>query len=225
MEIDPFSMNIRQPDLLGLDKPISSGLEFTPDIWSAAEALSSPDLDDRSSGLEYLERRQAAFHFPLVAYLLSTRICDSDLVFRTRVIRVLASTLEPQNGNPLAGEDVKQQLHNALSQMRTRQIYALLEAAAFDQQSKPSVSVLLRYCSFAGQHLSELLSDRKTPLKIRKFALQFIEQIGYLEALPNLERLERRLKSKVNGQEDFDEQDEASLIPLLQSAMDCLKAP
>jgi hypothetical protein len=225
MEFDPFSMNIPQSNLLGLQKSYATKLEFSPDIWSAAEALSSPDLTERSSGLDYLEKREAAFFFPLVAYLLSTRLCDSDLEFRARVIKVLANTLEPKNGNVQATEEVIQQLHNSLSQMRTRQIYALLEVAEADPEMQDTVAILLNYCSFAGEHLSDLLSDRKTPLNLRKVALQFVERIGYLDALSTLERLHRRLKSKVNGHKEFREDEEFSLIPLLEDAIDCLTAP
>lgn len=225
MEFDPFRMNIHQPDLLGAKQTLSSRIEFSPDIWSAAESLSSPDLADRLAGLDYLEQRDAVFYFPLVAYLLSTRVCDPDLQFRARVVKALAHTLEPQDGDPQAVEDVKQQIHTSLSQMRNRQIYALLEVANADPDVKPDVAVLMSYCSFAGEHLADLLYDRKTPLHLRKTALQFIEQIGYLDALPTLERLERRLKSKLNGRKECDEHEEASLIPLIRGALDCLQAP
>jgi hypothetical protein len=225
MEFDPFRMNIHQPDLLDAKKALSSRIEFSPDIWSAAESLSSPDLADRLAGLDYLEQREAVFYFPLVAYLLSTRICDPDIRFRARVVKALAHTLEPQDGEPQAVEDVKQQIHTSLSQMRNRQIYALLEVTNAEPEVKADAAVLMSYCSFAGEHLSDLLSERKTPLHLRKTALHFIEQIGYLDALPTLERLERRLKSKQNGRTEFDEHEEASLIPLIQGALECLQAP
>ena len=90
MEFDPYRMNIQQPDLLGVKKSISSRIEFSPDIWSAAESLSSPDLETRLAGLDYLEQRNAVFYFPLVAYLLSTRICDPDLQFHASVVKSLA---------------------------------------------------------------------------------------------------------------------------------------
>jgi len=225
MLFDPFRMKIHQTDLLGLSNPISSRIEFSADIWIAAESISSPDPQVRMAGLDHLEQCKAASKFPLVAYVLTTRLCDPDLKIRARVVKLLADVIQPQNGSMQASEDVKQQIHTTLSQMRNRQVFALVEAAESDQVSHSQVAVLLEYCSFSGKHLAMLLSERKISLSLRKTALQFIERIGYLDALPTLERLERRLKSKVNGQKEFDEDEEGSLIPLLQEAMISLQAP
>ncbi len=80
--------------------------------------------------------------------------------------------------------------------MRTRQIFALLQVIEFDKSAEEAVSSLLSYCSFAGGHLAQILSNRTAPLSIRRQAAHFIGRIGYLDALPALERLASRLESR-----------------------------
>ncbi len=225
MKIDPLSMNIRQPDLLGLHNTISDGYEITSDVWNAAEALSSPNVEIRISGLDYLERSKATHYFPLIVYLLSTRISDPNLDFRSRVIKVLAGIFQPLDGDHQVLDTVKQQLHSRLSQLQNQEIESLLEVVESNPSLQPFVATLFNYCSHAGEHLSLLLPNRRIPLQKRKIALRFIEQIGYLDALPTLERLEKRLKSRIDGQKTFREDQEVSLIPELRKVIDCLLSP
>jgi hypothetical protein len=225
MKFDSPSMNISQPDLLGLHNTISDGYELTFEVWNAAEALSSPDVEMRISGLDFLEQSKATHYFPLIAYLLSTRINDPDLDFRSRVIKLLADILQPLEGDHQALDTVKQQLHSTLSQLQNQEVESLLEVVESNPSLQNFVATLFNYCSHAGEHLALLLPNRRIPIQKRKIALRLIEQLGYLDALPTLERLKKRLNSKVNGQKTFREDQEESLIPELQKAIDCLLAP
>lgn len=105
-----------------------------------------------------------------------------------------------------------------LSNMRTRQIFGLLQVSEYDKTAEADVMDLLGCCSYAGSHLSEILSNRDLPHEIRRQAAFYIGQIGYLDALPVLERLTNRLETR------GDEQD-TIMLPVLQNAVQLLTAP
>jgi hypothetical protein len=229
MEVNPIT-NVQSSDLLELKDSTSSGFEFLPAIWDATAALISPELERRFSGLKRLEEFNAVHRHPLVSYLLATRIGEPDIELRTRVIKALASVFSMDGEERTSSEVVQLHLRNILAGMRTRQIFALLQVADFDPSAEPVVAALLSYCSFAGGHLAEILLNRHAPLNIRKRAVHFIGRIGFLDALPCLERLETRLESRLNGKQcapdnRIDESEETSLLPLIQDALAFLQAP
>jgi hypothetical protein len=228
MEVNPIT-NLQSSDLLELKETTLSRLDFLPVVWEAAAALISPELETRFSGLRRLEETNAVRHHPLVSYLLTTRIVEPDIELRTRVIKALASAFSDGDGYTTS-EAVRLYLRTCLGGMRVRQIFALLQVADFDPSVEPMVAALLSYCSFAGGHLSEILLNRQSPLTIRKRAVHFIGRIGFLDALPCLERLENRLESRLNGKRSevdymFDENEEVSLLPLIQDTLSLLRAP
>jgi len=225
MNIDPYNMNIRQPDLLGLQKTYAGEYELSQSIWNAAESLSSPHRENRNAGLDFIEQSNAANYLPLVAYLLSTRITDPDLKFRTRIVKILAKMMHPDNFDEEVHEDVRQLLYNSLSQMQEQQVCALLEIVKFDASLHPVVTVLLNQCSYAGQYLANLLSKRRISLDVQKLALQYIGQIGYLDALPILKRLEKRLKTKIEDEHLINMDQEKGFLSAIQKAIESLIAP
>jgi hypothetical protein len=222
-----------------------------PALWQSAEALTSPDVIARSEGLSLLVKSNAVRQSPLVAYLVATRLADPDIALRERIVQVLADALvisppvtpspdaEGEGDHPVPGE-VQRNLINYLEGLRTRQIYAMLQVVEFDAASEPLVSSLLSYCSFAGDHLADILTDRDAPLSMRKQAAYYIGSIGYLDALPALNRLAARLESRCKGRFNLngassnpefgevpppDEDDEASLLPIIQNSLQLLNAP
>ena len=208
----------------------SGGLEFLSILWNAAEALASPDLGTRRSGLERLVEIDAARSSSLVVYVLATHLNEPDLGLRSRIVKVLADVLRQDGRDGRDSEAVKSRLTGYLAQMRTRQIFALLQVAEFDPSTEPMVSRLLATSSFAGEHLGGILNNRQMPLPIRKRAIQFVEQIGYMDAIPCLERLVGRLEARKNGKNGTGELnpmdgDEASLLLLGQNTLARLRAP
>lgn len=227
MDDDPFTVNIQRTDLVGLGRSKSDKVEFLPDVWDAAEALTSPDLEIRSFGLKRLVESDAVRYYPLIAYLLYTRLNEPDIELRTRIVDALSSVFALNGSNAPQELSVYPGLTYYLSQMRTRQIYSLLQVVDFDRSAEAKVASLLEHCSYAGEHLAEILADRHTPLSIRKQAIRFIDLMGYLDALPTLERLETRLMQRRNGKEEYGEaiqDDECSLLPLIRSALENLTA-
>jgi hypothetical protein len=97
-------------------------------------------------------------------------------------------------------------------------VFALLQVTEYDKTAEAAVMDILSCCSYAGSHLSEILSNRELPQEIRKQAAFFIGQIGYLDALPVLERMASRMETR------GDEQD-SRILPVLQNAVQLLTAP
>jgi hypothetical protein len=222
MDADPIIVNIEQPDLIELNSSNSNKAEVLPVIWEALESLTSPELMSRITGLKRIIKLDAARQYPLVVYVLMTRITEPDIELRTRIVKLLGGFLGPDarsSKKPVVPlEAVKRTLTSSLTGMRTRQIFALLQVIEFDKSAEEAVSCLLGYCSFAGGHLAQILSNRTAPLSIRRQAAHFIGQIGYLDALPALERLVSRLESRKD-------EDDAGILLGLQETIKLLYTP
>jgi hypothetical protein len=215
MDADPIIGNIEQPDLVESNPRNSNKAEIMPVIWEALESLTSPELMNRINGLGHIIKMDAVRQHPLVVYVLMTRITEPDIELRTRIVQLLGSILDLEIRSPkkaaLSFEAVKKTLTTLLAGMRTRQIFALLQVIEFDKSAEEAVSNLLSYCSFAGGHLAQILGNRTAPLPIRRQAAHFIGRIGYLDALPALERLVSRLESR------RDEEDAGILLGLQET--------
>ena len=224
MSSDPVYIETQQSDLFSIETGGTNIGTPLPLVWNATEALTSPDLEQRKKGLDLLVETNIVKVSPLVAYILATRFIEPDIELRGRIINILDQAIETDNQGQDMIEQARLHLVTKLSQMRIREIFALLQVADFDPESEQAVARLLNYCPYAGRHLADVLADRKTPLAIRKQAIRLIEKVGYLEAIPVLERAVARLK-RSNGHHTYDENEEHSLIPLINSALDILRAP
>jgi hypothetical protein len=229
MEVDPFFVGTKQSDLLGFGSSSTVSPEYLMVVWSAAEALTSPDLATRWMGLERLVDSDAVSCSPLVAYLIATRLTEPDIELRARLVRTLAGVLSPSKSCQTVSQAVIHHLSNYLSQMGVSQVTALLQVAEHESSTQPSVAKLLGRCSLAGNYLADISVDRQVSQAIRRQSVYFIGLIGYLDALPALERLETRLESRLNGQQSFLEgpasgNDETSMLPLLREALVSLRA-
>jgi hypothetical protein len=222
MDADPIVANTEQPELIKLNETNLNRAEELPVIWEALGSLTSPDLMSRITGLKRIISLDAVRQYPLVVYVLVTRITEPDIELRTRVVQLLGSILELNVRSPkkavISLEAVKKTLTTSLAGMRTRQIFALLQVIEFDKSAEAAVSNLLSYCSFAGGHLAQILSNRNAPLSIRRQAANFIGRIGYLDALPALERLASRLENRKD-------EDDAGILIGLQETIKLLYTP
>lgn len=207
-----------QTDQVGLDGTGVNRLELLSVIWEAAESLTSTDITQRVVGLERLVVYDAIRQLPLIAYLMATRLEEPDIDLRTRIVRLLGSLINSESFESDPTGRVQKSLMATLSGMRTRQVFALLQVTEYDKTAEADVMDLLSCCSYAGSHLSEILSNRDLPQEIRKQAAFFIGQIGYLDALPVLERMASRMETR------GDEQD-SRILPVLQNAVQLLTAP
>lgn len=225
-----LSAQLAQPPLLDFSDSSSGSIELFPKIWSAAEAWVSSDAAVRRRALEMIEETKAARLSPVIASLLASSTAEPDLSLRMRVVSILGAVLSPdENGLP-APEQVRQTLRRYLSQMRTRQIYAVLQVVVKNPDSVQAASRLLNACPHAGNHLSDILVDRQAPMDLRRAAVRMIARVGYLDTIPALERIQARLEARKNGQTTLpfaatSADDEASLLVEVEQALCILRMP
>ena len=230
MDTDPHFVNLEQLALFELGDSTSGALELFPAVWGALEALVSSEPEACQLGLEKLEELNAARFSPLVAYVLVTRLSEPDLELRARIVHLLSDILFADKHGKLAPEPVRSLVKSQLATMRTRQIYSLLQVTDNESSMDAPAARLLNACVHAGNHLGDILADRDMPLAIRLQAIKMIGLVGYVDAIPTLERILARLESRLHGQGSMPfaappEEKESALIPVLQSTLRILRAP
>ena len=230
MDLDEIDIRPSQPTLFDLGESSSGAVELFPALWQLSEALISPELTVRRAAIEQIMELDTARLLPLVAYLVATRIIETDLEVRVEVISTLGNVLLPDKEGHPAPESVRYCLTNYLAEMRTRQIYAMLQVLPDNPDLEPSVARLLNACPYAGNQLADILASRRVSLEIRRYAARLIGLVGYLEAIPAMERQLVRLESRLNGQQSMsfapqETIDDAELIPDIRRALSLLKSP
>jgi hypothetical protein len=219
-----------QPRLFGPESTSSGVAELFPAVWNAAEDLANPVSSVRQLALECLDNTGAVRISPLVSYLIATRLNDPDLELRSHVVRILGNVLAPDANGDMAPEAVTSQLAYYLSDMRTRQVFGLVQVLVHKPDVAPQVIRILNTCVFAGNHLIEMASSRKMSLEIRRKAIWLISQVGYLEAIPALERLQIRMETRITGQQSMPFApplgvDDSDLLPDVKAALLILRSP
>ncbi len=222
--------DLPQPLLFQLSEAAVQGLELYPAVWRAAEMLTASDPGIRRMGLQELIENEAARYSPLIVYLLITLLTDPDIQLRCQVIHSLARVMGRDEQGQTSPEAVRQCLCGHLGAMRTREVFALLQAVERQPECEDDVVVLLSCCSYAGNHLGDILSERANPLGIRRLAARFIGRVGFLSALPAIDRLAGRLETRLEGQRAMpfapqEPKDELNLLSELRQARDLLNAP
>jgi len=225
MDIDPVLVGVNQSSLQNYPDTPFLAFEQGLDFWKAAQDLIHPELEVRRQGLNQLTALGAASHSPLLAYILVSRLAEPDLALRACIVRELSSLLNlPFNGNQAVNE-VLYFLKTNLSQLRHNQIMSLLYLVEADPQTYPDVTKIISQCSYAGDHLSEILADRHVELPVRQVAARLVGDIGYLSAVSTLERLETRLQSRLNPSKMLMDRPngDTALLPSIKEALNKLK--
>jgi hypothetical protein len=163
-------------------------------LWQQMEALFAPDPDLRDQALDDLSRSGIFKHTALGFYLLASRISDPDLEVRFHVVQELGRLLDPGSGEQGADTQVLIHVQDYFSRMETGQLVDLLETADRYLSAEDAVTHILRLCSFAGGGLSAIINDRKQPLPIRRQAIYFSGQGGFLETESTIRHLLERLE-------------------------------
>ncbi len=222
--------NLSQPTLFDAADTVTGAAELFPEVWHATEGLSSPDLMVRRESLDRLIILDAARLSPLVAYVVATRIFEPDLELRRRVVEVLGKIFLPDETGKLTPPEVRIHLSAYCMLIERRGVLSLLEVANAFPDSESQVAAILNVCSQSGAILAEVMSDRKLPLDIRHQAINFIGRVGFLDAIPALDRLKGRLESRINGQKamsfaPLSRGSETALLPVVQATLMLLKEP
>jgi hypothetical protein len=225
-----MNADFSQLTLFELSDTFSGAIEIFPEVWGALEKLTSPDILERRDGLDCLIVLDAPRISPLVAYLVATRIFDPDLELRYKVIDVLGKILRPRETGKLASPKVRSHLKEYCMQMGRKGILMLLEVANAYPDVESKIASLFNLCSQSGENLVKIMSDRRISFELRRQAVIFIGIVGFLEAIPALERFENRLESRMNGQKAMSfappsVSDENSLLPVIQTTLTMLKEP
>ena len=192
-------------------------------IWEAAELFISPDLSERKKGFERLVELGAVKQHPVIVFILASRLSVPDLSVRSFIVRVLAGLLEESKATQDQLEDSKYILINYLSQISSKDVFSLLELAEVDPPSKDYVVQLLCSCASAGDLLKSIVINRDNPIELRLLSLDIIGKVGYLEALNDLERMERRIRNK--GMKENSHSFEAELLRNLEATIQLLRSP
>ncbi|MEW6717498.1 MAG: hypothetical protein AB1345_08345 [Chloroflexota bacterium] len=228
--MDIQTTSLTQQTLFEVEEIKPAQIELFPAVWRVTERLSAPEAAMRLDSLERLSAMNAPRVSPLVAYMIATRLTDPDLQVRFSVVRILGEILVPDKEGYTSHPDVRRHLSAQLSRMRRRSIFALLEVAVTHAEAEEHVVRLLNLCPFAGNSLASILADRTLPLSIRRQAVHFLGEVGYLDAIPALERLLIRLQSRLSGQRKMpfapvaDPDEEAVLLPEIQGVLRLLRA-
>lgn len=198
MNFDPLP-SLQLP-LFVYGEPAENIDELLPTIWSATEALASPKPTTRHHGIDALLELGVQRVSPLVAFMVATCLSDPDIYIRRRVAYILADLIINEPVVSQTPETVRKTVTNYLHNMREETIYGLLEVAVIDPLIEKAIYHLLNACPFAGKYLGDILAQWKNPLPIRQKAVYFVGMVGYIEALPILERILNRLEARQNVQ-------------------------
>jgi len=225
-----MELNMSQPMLFDFADTATGALEFFPEVWSAVEKLTSPDLLVRRDALDRLVVLDAARLSPLVAYVVATRIFEPDIALRYKVINLLGKILSPRETGKLTPPEVRLHLKEYCLLMGRRGFLQVLEVAEAYPEAESKIAALLNLCSQSGEELADIMTDRRIPLNLRRQAINFVGRVGFLDAMPSLEKLEQRLESRINGQKAMafappSAQDENSLLPVVQATLTLLREP
>jgi HEAT repeat protein len=230
MDLDKVFVKPSQPPLLDFDDSSNGMVELFPRVWQLLEAAISPDVNMRRFAMKELVEMEAVRLLPLIAYFIATRITDPDVDTRALVVYAISDALLPDDQGKPPDETVRQNLLLYLSQMRTRQIYAIIQVLPKYPNLELDVARLLNACPYAGNQMSDILASRKASLEIRRCAIRMIGLVGYLDAVPALERLLARLESRLHGQTTMsfaqvDMVEDAELIPDIRRSLAFLQSP
>jgi len=220
---------ILQLPLFDYGESIANIVELFPAVWQATECLTSPDPSTRQLGIDVLLELGAQRVSPLVAYMVATCLSDPDIYLRRRAVIIVADVLTSDLNSKQNPEEVRKVIVNYLHNMNEATVFGLLEVAVADPQVEKSIYHIFNACPYVGRYLGDILSQWKNPLLIRQQAIYFIGLVGYLEALPVLERLFNRLEARQIGQFAMSFapptiKSDDDLLPYLRVAMDRLSA-
>ncbi len=227
--MDNETIPILQLPLFDYGESITNIVEMFPAVWKATECLTSQDSSIRQGGIDELVALGAQKVSPLVAYMVATCICDPDISIRKKVSYILADLITAEPNARQSPKDVRMAVTNYLHNMREATVYGLLEVAIADEQAEKSIFHIFNACPYVGRYLGDILTEWKNTLAVRQKAIYFIGLVGYLEALPVLERILNRLEARQVGQYVMafgpsSTKSEDNLLPYLRIAINQLNA-
>ncbi|MCJ7734402.1 MAG: hypothetical protein MUP11_07620 [Anaerolineales bacterium] len=192
-------------------------------VWDIIENLAAPDPIKREKALESLVEIEGVNQSPLILYFLATRLSDPDLVIRFHVVQKIGEFLDVGSKNLQLSDPALMHLQWALNNMGNDQIVKLLEVSDQYLSAENALVNILKLCSYAGKELSGILNDRKQSYQIRKQAIFFSGEVGFLETKPALQNFIQRvdkIKSRQESNPGWNKnRDEENLYNFVVSAL------
>lgn len=197
-------------------------------LQDALEALVAPELERRVQAVERLLAEDAHRRSPLAATMLAHRLHEPELRLRKRILTALGEVIRPQAGRGEPPSVVRRCVQSVMAELGQREVEALLQASRDSEETFAVACLILDQCSAAGEILIKIAEDSSRSLPMRILAIDAVGRIGYLDALPRFERLEKRLLGKTTGQlrMAFAPRRSAEakvLLPVLQRALESLQ--
>jgi hypothetical protein len=197
-------------------------------VLAALEAFVGPDTEARAHGLEILMSLDAHRRSPMVAAIMASYTDEPDIGLRSTIVEALADVLRSDSDEARPPDRVRHWMRHILSQMRQREIYALLQILDLSPERIESVCCILDACSFSGEALVRILANRKADVSIRIAAAKAIGRIGFLDAGPTLRRMQERLLSRKAGQLEMafatiSDEEAERLLPAILDALHSLE--
>ena len=172
------------------------GLELTQEIWEAAENLVSPRVATREEALSQLVTGDYGRKSPLIAYIIASRIADPDLEFRFHVAQAIGTILSPDSYGNLATEAVISQIQSVIVNLNKEQIVDLLAVADRYISAEREIVEIFKLSSCAGIIFSDIVNDQKISVSIRQQAIFYCGEVGFLDTIPALEGLIKRVDKR-----------------------------
>jgi hypothetical protein len=221
---------LRSPQLSLFSKPTEvEERTLIPLIWRLLEALLSKESDIKLFALQELANLNAIMVSPIIVAILVSSLEDRDEAIRKEIVDIIGNFLKSPILNDQFNIYIRAFIKDVLSRMRTRSIYSLIQLYNLDVQLKENIVTLINQCPNAGKHLTDIFLSRNSSIKIRQNAIEIIGIIGYINAIPDMERLLSRLLTRINGQQSMpfitsQGLDETPLIHYLEASLTNLKA-
>ena len=204
--------------------------ENLSEIWHLAQNLVGGNEKLRFQALEGLKRLEVIRYSPLLTYMVTTRLSDSEINIRQLAILVVNSILGPDLIGNLAAEEVILQIHTYFLNISEFSVRKLLMASKGNLENRAEISKLLNLCPRTGRHLASILADRNETIECRRLAADFIGLIGYMETKPILIRIKNRIESSLNNKNRIPivtevREEQKNLLLSINTALTLLQTP
>jgi hypothetical protein len=166
----------------------------------ALEDFLAPDPEISREGLQTLLELDAVRRSPLVASVLATRLCDPRIEVRARLLEALAPVVRAPAHGQNAADRVRAWLQQSLWLARREDVLAILELVHQRQGRFDDACRLLSASGQAAELLLSLLEDHAVELALKAQAVEMLASIGYLDALPVIERMIDRISARSAAQ-------------------------
>jgi hypothetical protein len=169
---------------------------WTPEIWQSAEKLASPINAEREKALNYLTDQGAPQKSPLIAYLMVTMISEPELETRFHAIQALGSIIVNDSESDFCDGRVLEYIQAYLARINRDQILDLLAVAVQYLSAEQSLIELFKLCSYAGDILNGIVNDRKLPVQVRRSALFYCGEVGFMDTITTIQGLISRVEKR-----------------------------